>query len=93
MRLLAALMILLPIGALAQPTTTTVDPSSNPTSTYGGGSAYGVGGSGYDGGGIGSVMSAQPNSSVEPKAKTRGLPPNMGGDYGYSDKSKPAQPR
>jgi hypothetical protein len=87
MRLVAALLIaLMPTGAFAQSATTDAGQGSNPSgTTYGGGSAYGGGSSGYDGGGIDSVTTVRPRSKVQP--------PNMGGNYGYGDTSKPAQPR
>jgi hypothetical protein len=90
MRLVVALVIaLLPAGAFAQAAANGLGQggSTSNTSTYGGGSSYGTGNSGYDGGGIDSA------TAVEPRSKVRAPPPNMGGNYGYGDKSKAAPPQ
>jgi hypothetical protein len=85
MRLVAALVIaLLPAAALGQTQTTGSDPGTSGTTSYGGGSAYG--GGSYSGPSIDTPTASEPDG-------TRATQPNLGGNYGYGDRSRSRQTR
>jgi hypothetical protein len=88
MRLVAALVIaLLPAGALAQDKTTGVDRGANGNAGYGGGSVSSGGSLGYGGPAI------DYSRPAELGTKSKAPQPDLGGNYGYDDKSKTGQTR